>query len=144
MHVYYDGVETLLTKGFKRLTPFFVPFIITNMGGAILGIDLGFMGPNYSISTACATANYSIYSAAAHIARGEADLMVCGGAEAAITPLGWQVLSRAKRSLSAIMSLKKLRALGTRTGTVSSWERERVSSYSRVWSTRRSGEPHSG
>jgi 3-oxoacyl-[acyl-carrier-protein] synthase II len=88
MHVYYEGVETLLTKGFKRLTPFFVPFIITNMGGALLAIDVGFMGPNYSISTACATANYSIYAAAEHILRGEADLMVCGGAEAAITPIG--------------------------------------------------------
>lgn len=88
MHAYYDGVETLLTKGFKRLTPFFVPFIITNMGGSLLAIDLGFMGPNYSISTACATANYSIYAAAEHIFRGEADLMVCGGAEAAITPIG--------------------------------------------------------
>ncbi|MBX9745222.1 MAG: beta-ketoacyl-[acyl-carrier-protein] synthase II, partial [Chlamydiales bacterium] len=55
MGCFYEGVETLLTKGFKRLTPFFVPFIITNMGGALLAIDTGFMGPNYSISTACAT-----------------------------------------------------------------------------------------
>ena len=60
MTVFYDGAEALLTKGFKRITPFFVPFIITNMGGALLAIDLGFMGPNYSISTACATANYCI------------------------------------------------------------------------------------
>jgi 3-oxoacyl-[acyl-carrier-protein] synthase II len=88
MTVFYDGTETLLTKGFKRLTPFFVPFIITNMGGALLGIDLGFMGPNYSISTACATANYCIYSAAKHIMNGEADLMLCGGTESPITPIG--------------------------------------------------------
>ncbi|MBS1659071.1 MAG: beta-ketoacyl-ACP synthase II [Bacteroidetes bacterium] len=88
MNVFYDGVETLLTKGFKRLTPFFVPYIITNMGGALLAIDLGFMGPNYSISTACATANYSIHAAARHIAAGDADLMLCGGAEAPITPIG--------------------------------------------------------
>ncbi len=88
MTAFADGVETLLNKGFRRLTPFFVPFIITNMAGALLAIDLGFMGPNYSISTACATANYSIYSAAEHILRGEADLMVCGGSEAAILPIG--------------------------------------------------------
>jgi len=88
MNVYSDGVETLLTKGFKRLTPFFVPFIITNMAGALLAIDLGFMGPNYSISTACATANNCIFSAAQHIRNGEADLMVCGGSEAAILPMG--------------------------------------------------------
>lgn len=88
MNVFYDGSETLLTKGFKRLTPFFVPFIITNMGGALLAIDLGFMGPNYSISTACATSNYCIYSAAEHIMRGDADVMICGGAESPINPIG--------------------------------------------------------
>lgn len=88
MITYSDGVETLVTKGFKRLTPFFVPYIITNMGGALLAMDLGFMGPNYSISTACATANNSIYAAAEHIRKGEADLMICGGSEAPITPIG--------------------------------------------------------
>lgn len=88
MDVYATGVETLVTKGFRRLTPFFVPFIITNMGGALLAIDLGFMGPNYSISTACATSNFSIHSAARHIRNGDADLMLCGGAEAAVLPIG--------------------------------------------------------
>jgi 3-oxoacyl-[acyl-carrier-protein] synthase II len=58
------------------------------MGGALLAIDIGFMGPNYSISTACATANYCIYSAAEHIFRGEADVMLCGGSESPINPIG--------------------------------------------------------
>lgn len=88
MQCFYDGVETVLTKGFKRLTPFFVPFIITNMGGALLAIDLGFMGPNYSISTACATSNYCIHAAAQQIQEGAADLMLCGGSEASINPIG--------------------------------------------------------
>jgi len=88
MSCFYEGVETLLTKGFKRLTPFFVPFIITNMGGALLAIDLGFMGPNYSISTACATSNYCIHAAAEQIRQGHADLMLCGGSEAPINPIG--------------------------------------------------------
>lgn len=88
MSVFYEGVETLLNKGYKRLTPFFVPYIITNMAGALLGIDTGFMGPNYSISTACATANYSIHAAAEQILQGKADLMLCGGSEASITPIG--------------------------------------------------------
>ena len=88
MSVFSDGVETLVTQGFKRITPFFVPFIITNMGGALLAIDLGFMGPNYSISTACATANFCISAAAAHIQRGDADLILCGGAESSINPIG--------------------------------------------------------
>lgn len=88
MSVFYDGVETLLTKSFKRLTPFFIPYIITNMGGALLAIDLGFMGPNFSISTACATSNFSIHSAAEQIRQGKADIMLCGGAEAGIHPIG--------------------------------------------------------
>ncbi len=88
MNVFYEGTEALLTKGFKRITPFFVPYIITNMGGALLGIELGFMGPNYSISTACATANYCIYSAAEHIMKGDADVMICGGSESPINPIG--------------------------------------------------------
>lgn len=88
LHTFHEGLNMLITKGHRRLTPFFIPFIITNMAGAALAIDLGFMGPNYSISTACATANYSIVTAANSIRYGQADLMICGGAEAAITPVG--------------------------------------------------------
>lgn len=88
MSVFYDGVDTILNKSYKRLTPFFIPYIITNMAGALLAIDLGFKGPNYSISTACATSNYCIHAAAQHIQQGHADVMLCGGAEAPITPVG--------------------------------------------------------
>jgi 3-oxoacyl-[acyl-carrier-protein] synthase II len=88
MTVFAEGVQTLNEKGQRKVSPFFVPYILTNMSGAMLGIDLGFMGPNYSISTACATSNYSIISAAHHIRKGDADLMVTGGVEAAILPMG--------------------------------------------------------
>lgn len=88
MNVFFDGVETLLKQSYKRITPFFVPYIITNMAGALLAIDLGFMGPNYSISTACATSNNCIYAAAKHIQNGDADIMLCGGAESPINPIG--------------------------------------------------------
>jgi len=88
MGTFADGVDTMLTKGFKRVTPFFIPYIITNMAGALLAMDLGFMGPNYSISTACATGNFCIVNAANHIRNGDADLMLCGGVEAPITPMG--------------------------------------------------------
>jgi 3-oxoacyl-[acyl-carrier-protein] synthase II len=88
MTVLYEGVETILTKGYKRLTPFFIPYIITNMAGALLAIDLGFMGPNYSISTACATSSFCIHAAAEQIRSGSADLILCGGSEAPVTPLG--------------------------------------------------------
>ncbi|CAN0908863.1 3-oxoacyl-[acyl-carrier-protein] synthase I, chloroplastic [Linum grandiflorum] len=82
------GVEALLTKGYKKISPFFIPYSITNMGSALLAIDTGLMGPNYSISTACATANYCFYAAANHIRRGEADIIVAGGTEAAVMPTG--------------------------------------------------------
>lgn len=88
LSTFYEGVETLITKGYRRVTPFFIPFIITNMAGGLLAIDLGFEGPNYSISTACATGNYSIEAAANHIRQGHADLMICGGSESAVSPVG--------------------------------------------------------
>ena len=88
MSIFYEGNETLLTKGYRKLTPFFVPYIITNMASGLLSIDIGFRGPNYSISTACATGSHCIISAAQHIERGDADLIICGGTEAAINPIG--------------------------------------------------------
>lgn len=88
MNVFAEGVQALLEKGNRRVTPFLVPYIITNMAGGLLAIDTGFMGPCYSISTACATANNAIIAAANHIRQGDADLMIAGGSEAAITPLG--------------------------------------------------------
>lgn len=87
MAKYHEGVRIFHERGVKRVSPFFVPFIITNMGGALLAMDVGFQGPNYSISTACATGNYAIISAANHILRGEADLMLAGGVEAACNPI---------------------------------------------------------
>ncbi|KVG91898.1 3-oxoacyl-[acyl-carrier-protein] synthase 2 [Cynara cardunculus var. scolymus] len=86
--VFSDGVQSLIERGYRKITPFFIPYAITNMGSALLAIDLGFMGPNYSISTACATSNYCFHAAANHIRRGEADMMIAGGTEAAIIPIG--------------------------------------------------------
>lgn len=88
MKEFADGVNTLAEKGPRKVSPFFVPFILPNMGGALLARDIGFMGPNYSIATACATSNNSIIAAANHIRYGETDLMICGGAEAPIIPMG--------------------------------------------------------
>ncbi|KAK9705628.1 hypothetical protein RND81_07G071900 [Saponaria officinalis] len=87
MKVFYDAIEALRIS-YKKMNPFCVPFATTNMGSAMLAIDLGWMGPNYSISTACATSNFCILNAANHIIRGEADLMLCGGSDAAIIPIG--------------------------------------------------------
>ena len=77
-----------VVQSYKKISPFFIPYAITNMGSALVAIDQGFMGPNYSISTACATANYAFQSACNHIRAGDADMMVAGGSEAPIIPVG--------------------------------------------------------
>jgi len=87
LEMFSAASETLKEKGPKRMSPFFIPFTITNMGGAFVAMEYGFMGPNYSVSTACATANYAFINAAKHIRSGDADIMVCGGVEAPITPI---------------------------------------------------------
>ncbi len=78
----------LLEKGPRRVSPFLVPMLITDITSAQIAIKYGFSGPNFSISTACASGNHSIGEAFKIIQRGDAEVMVAGGAEAAITPLG--------------------------------------------------------
>ncbi|KAE9448886.1 hypothetical protein C3L33_19202, partial [Rhododendron williamsianum] len=87
MQVFNDAIAAL-SISYKKMSPFCVPFVSTNMGSALLGVDLGWMGPNYSISTACATSNHCILSATNHIIRGEADMMLSGGSDACIIPIG--------------------------------------------------------
>lgn len=88
MSTFADNVKILNERGPRKITPFLIPFILTNMGSALLAMDIGFMGPNYSISTACATSNNCIIAAAEHIRNGDADVMVCGGSEAPLSPIG--------------------------------------------------------
>ncbi|KAG6399410.1 hypothetical protein SASPL_140891 [Salvia splendens] len=83
-----NGVEALLQKGNKKISPFFTPYSLSNMGSALLAMDTGLTGPTYSIAAACATANYCFHAAANHITRGDADVMVAGGTDAAVVPLG--------------------------------------------------------
>lgn len=82
-----DNVKTLLEKGPNRVSPFCVPMMIVNMPGAYIAIRHHAKGPNFSVSSACATALHSIGEAYHTIARGDADYMLAGGAESAILPL---------------------------------------------------------
>lgn len=75
-------------KGWKKVSPFFIPALITNMASGMAAIISGLKGPNFSISTACATSNHSILESFHIIQREEADIMIAGGSEAALTPLG--------------------------------------------------------
>jgi 3-oxoacyl-[acyl-carrier-protein] synthase II len=74
--------------GPRKVSPFFIPHGITNMASGLLGIETGFMATNYSISTACATSNFCMVSAADAIRAKRADLMLVGGAEAPMNELG--------------------------------------------------------
>jgi 3-oxoacyl-[acyl-carrier-protein] synthase II len=80
--------KVLLEKGPKRVSPFLIPMLITNIAPGEIAIEYGFVGPNYSVSSACATANHAIGEALRHLRYGDADVILAGGTEAAITPLG--------------------------------------------------------
>mmetsp|Transcript_2865 Transcript_2865/g.7232 ORF Transcript_2865/g.7232 Transcript_2865/m.7232 type:complete len:500 (+) Transcript_2865:111-1610(+) len=86
LKVSMENMDKLL-KG-KRVSPFFVPYTLVNVPGGLLAIDIGFKGPNYAVVTACATGNYCITAAANHIRNGECDVVLAGGAEAAVTRAG--------------------------------------------------------
>ena len=77
----------LLEKGPDRVSPFFIPGIITNMASGRISMQLGAKGPNSCISTACATGNHAIGDSFRIIQRGEAEVMLAGGSEAVISPL---------------------------------------------------------
>lgn len=77
-----------LAKGARRISPFFVPATIINMIAGQISIKLGFKGPNYSVVTACTTGLHSIGMAARMIEWGDCDVMIAGGAESTVSPLG--------------------------------------------------------
>ena len=80
--------KILLEKGAERVSPFFIPMVIINLASGQVAIRLGARGPNSCAVTACATGNHCIGDAFRLIQRGDADVMLAGGTEAAITPLG--------------------------------------------------------
>ncbi|GHC20569.1 beta-ketoacyl-ACP synthase II [Aidingimonas halophila] len=82
--------------GPRRISPFFVPGSIINMISGNLAIQYGFRGPNIAITTACTTGTHNIGYSARTIAYGDADVMLCGGAEMASTPLGLGGFSAAR------------------------------------------------
>jgi 3-oxoacyl-[acyl-carrier-protein] synthase II len=88
------GIQTLLSthdtlreKGPDRVSPFFIPMMIVNMASGLVSMRFGAKGPNSAVVTACATGNHAIGDALRLIQRGDADVMIAGGAEAIIIPL---------------------------------------------------------
>jgi len=83
-----DQTMVLKEKGARRVSPFFIPYGISNMASGLVAIRWGFKGPNYSVVSACATGNHAIGDAFRLIQKGDIDIAIAGGTEAAITPLG--------------------------------------------------------
>jgi 3-oxoacyl-[acyl-carrier-protein] synthase II len=84
-----DSCRILSTKGAKRITPFLLPSIIGNTAGSMVAIQLGAKGPNFGVVSACATGTHAIGEALKYIQYGQADVVLAGGSEASITPLGF-------------------------------------------------------
>ncbi len=80
--------NVMLERGYKKITPFFIPMLIINLAPGHISIRFGAKGPNLSSVSACATGTHSIGDAYHMIARGDADAMFAGGTESTITPLG--------------------------------------------------------
>lgn len=78
----------LMERGPRKLTPFFIPMLIINLASGQISIKVGAKGPNSAVVTACATGSHAIGDAFKIIQRGDADVMIAGGAEAVVTPLG--------------------------------------------------------
>jgi len=110
--------QTLLEHGPRRISPFFIPATIINLASGHVSIRSGAKGPNSATATACTTSAHSIGDSYRMIERGDADAMICGGTEAAVTPMG-------------IGGFAAMRALSTRNA-----EPERAS---RPWDLNRDG-----
>ncbi len=87
---------TYMEKGPKRVSPFTIPMMISNIASGIVSMEFGLLGPNMVIVTACATSNHNIGEAWRIIKFGDADAFVCGGAEAAVLPMGLSGFSNMK------------------------------------------------
>ncbi|MCI0475334.1 MAG: beta-ketoacyl-[acyl-carrier-protein] synthase II, partial [Anaerolineales bacterium] len=89
-----DSMRTLLEKGPMRVSPFTGPYMIPNMAGGQVAITFGMMGPNFTVSSACATGTNALGEAYEIIKRGDADAMITGGVESQITEFGLSAFHR--------------------------------------------------
>jgi len=91
-----DQHRTMLERGADRVSPFFIPMMIIDMCAGMVAMRFNFRGPNYATVSACASSAHAIADAFKIIQRGDADLIMTGGAEAAITPLSMSGFCAAK------------------------------------------------
>jgi 3-oxoacyl-[acyl-carrier-protein] synthase II len=87
MYTFEEQCRILINRGAKRVSPFFVPMFIPDMASGMVSIRYGAQGPNYATVSACASSAHAVGDALRILQRGDADVMLAGGTEAAITPL---------------------------------------------------------
>ncbi len=89
-----DGIETYMSRGPSRISPFFIPMMMPNATAGVISMHYGWTGPNLCITTACAAGSNAIGEAARLIREGSADVVVAGGTEAPITPVSLAAFGR--------------------------------------------------
>ena len=96
MYTYESQNKILNERGPRKVSPFTIPALIGNMCSGLVAIEFGARGPNFGIVSACATGTHALGEAAHAIRRGDADVMIAGGSEAAITPFAYATFSAMK------------------------------------------------
>ncbi|HZP61165.1 MAG TPA: beta-ketoacyl-ACP synthase II [Opitutaceae bacterium] len=96
MQTFETQLKNLFERGPRKVSPFTIPSLIGNMCSGLVAIAYGARGPNFGVVSACATATHALGEAMHMIRRGEADIMIAGGAEAAITPFAYASFSSMK------------------------------------------------
>lgn len=96
-----NQTEVFLNRGPSRITPFFIPMVITNMAAGQISIRYGLRGPNFAATSACASGVHALGEAARYVQNGDCDVMLAGGVESTVTPL-------------AIAGFSSMKALSTR------------------------------
>jgi 3-oxoacyl-[acyl-carrier-protein] synthase II len=89
MHTYEQQLRVLWERGPRKVSPFTIPSLISNMCSGLVAIEFGARGPNYAVVSACASSAHALGEAFNAMRRGEADVMIAGGSEAAITPFSY-------------------------------------------------------
>jgi 3-oxoacyl-[acyl-carrier-protein] synthase II len=89
MHTYEQQLRILWERGPRKVSPFTITSLISNMCGGLVAIEFGARGPNFGVVSACASSAHAIGEAFHAMRRGEADVMIAGGSEAAITPFSY-------------------------------------------------------
>jgi 3-oxoacyl-[acyl-carrier-protein] synthase II len=89
MYTYESQLKVLAERGPRKVSPFTIPSLIGNMCSGLFAIEIGARGPNFGLVSACATGTHALGEAAHAIRRGDADVIIAGGSEAAITPFAY-------------------------------------------------------